>query len=60
MENNLRATKFNLVLLHCWDSKTPEDTSLMFEFFQAQISNRHTSVTLIFHTAVHEICENTY
>lgn len=58
----MRVTKSNLVLLNCWDSKTPEEdiTPPMFNFFQEQISNRHTSVTLIFHTAVHEICENTY
>lgn len=43
MENNLRATKGNLVLLTCWDSNMPEDDTSppMFDFFQAQISNRH-------------------
>ena len=61
MKNNLNATKGNLVLLKCWDSKTPEETSpTMFDFFQACITNKHTCVTLIFHTAVHHICENTY
>lgn len=34
MENNFRVTKGNLVLLNCWDIKTPEEeTSSMFNFF---------------------------
>lgn len=62
MKYNLNATKGNLVLLKCWDSKTPEQETSppMFDFFQVCITKKHTSVTLVFHSAVHHICENIY